>query len=135
MAKKYSSKIAENITIESLNENATRAILKWKNGENYEWLAIDLSDPERSINLTDNFSTSFSKIAPKNRNHSKLYALTAYFHLRRNRSLAHKRSRVICLAMLLILTFIMMKFQLSCRKIRTVNSRLEFFESTNKLLF
>jgi hypothetical protein len=29
------SKIAENITIESLNENATRAILKWKNGENY----------------------------------------------------------------------------------------------------
>lgn len=76
------SKIAENITIESLNENATRAILKWKNGENYEWLAIDLSDPERSINLTDNFSTSFSKIAPKNRNHSKLYALTADFHLR-----------------------------------------------------
>jgi hypothetical protein len=29
------SKIAENITIESLNENATRAILKWKNGENH----------------------------------------------------------------------------------------------------
>lgn len=68
-------KIADKISIESMNENSTRAILKWQNGETAEFIAVNLSNPEESLNLTDNFGLNFSKIEPKNRSHSRLFAL------------------------------------------------------------
>lgn len=69
------SNIAGNISIEGLSENASRAILKWKNGENYEWLAVNLTDAEKSNNLTDEFSLNFSKIAARDKGYTKFYAL------------------------------------------------------------
>ena len=72
---KHLSNIAGNISIEGLSENASRAILKWKNGENYEWLAVNLTDAEKSNNLTDEFSLNFSKIAARDKGYTKFYAL------------------------------------------------------------
>lgn len=73
---KYLSKIADNLAIDSLNENATRALLKWKDGEAEDWILIDLNDASKSINLNDNFSSKFSKIKAQNKDYSKFYALS-----------------------------------------------------------
>ncbi len=72
---KHLSNIAGNISIDGLSESASRAILKWKNGENYEWLAVNLADVEKSNNLTDEFSLNFSKITARDKSYAKFYAL------------------------------------------------------------
>ena len=71
----YLSGVAENLSIEGLSENASRAILKWKNGENYEWLLIDVSDTKKSINLADEFGLNFSKIVARDKGYVRFYAL------------------------------------------------------------
>lgn len=67
--------ISKNISIEELNQDATRAVLKWENGDRAEWIYVDISSPEKSFNMTDNFGFEFSRISPIDRNFDKIYSL------------------------------------------------------------
>ncbi|MDO4872194.1 MAG: PEGA domain-containing protein [bacterium] len=72
----YLQNVAENLSIDELNEDATRAILKWQNGENANWLAVNLSNTAESRNLTSDFSVNISKIVARDKNHNSFFALT-----------------------------------------------------------
>lgn len=73
---KYLSNIADSLVIDSLSENATRALLKWKNSEAEDWIFTDFNDTSKSVNLSDNFSLNFSKIKTQNKDYSKFYTLS-----------------------------------------------------------
>ncbi len=61
--------------VESWNDGNNKVLLRWTRAEQSSWHLVDLTAPEKSINLNDQFALNFTKIAAANDSASKLWAL------------------------------------------------------------
>lgn len=63
------------LAILSWNNDSSKAIAKWSNGDKTSWHVIDFNHPDKSINLSQKFNLTFDSILIANDSASKLWVL------------------------------------------------------------
>lgn len=64
------------LKFQKINHDGKKLIATWQNGEVFQNIVVNTQNPEKSINLTEDFHLDFKNITPSNKDFSKFFALT-----------------------------------------------------------